>query len=130
MNRTDCVVSSSPNAEIAKITERGPKNTRQYVAIASASHKCGLTINKMPIHFHIKDSDWICLSALYLEFCYFTIKTEIFDSCTNEFATLPRTLPLKPPIPFEPITIRSTFALSANLTISVAGFPTRILNAK
>ena len=27
INNTDCVVSSSPNAETAKITERGPKNT-------------------------------------------------------------------------------------------------------
>jgi len=43
------------------------------------------------------------------QFCYFTRKTETFDSCRIEFATLPRTFPLKPPIPFEPITTRSTF---------------------
>jgi len=58
-----------------------------------------------------------------LQFCYLTRKTETFDSSRIEFATLPRTFPLKPPRPFVPITTRSTFPFSANLAIADAGFP-------
>ena len=54
MNKTDCVVSSSPNAEIAKITERGPKNTKPYVDIASARYALGLTIKQKPRQFPYK----------------------------------------------------------------------------
>jgi hypothetical protein len=57
MNRTDCVVNSSPNAETARITERGPKNTNPYVAIASASQARGLAIKQKPTQFQYKGSD-------------------------------------------------------------------------
>jgi len=61
MNSTDCVVSSSPNAETARITERGPKNTKPYVAIASASHARKLTNKQSHSNYHIKDSDWFLI---------------------------------------------------------------------
>ena len=58
INNTDIVVSASPKEATAIITERGPKNTNPYVAIASASQALGLTIKQSPANFHIKDSDW------------------------------------------------------------------------
>lgn len=57
MKSTDCVVSSSPNAETARITERGPKNTNPYVAIASARYARGLTIRLKPRVYPYKRFD-------------------------------------------------------------------------
>ena len=54
MNRTEIVVSSSPNADIERITESGPKNTNPYVDIASASHALGLTIRQEPCQYPYK----------------------------------------------------------------------------
>ena len=57
MNNTDCVVNSSPNAETARITESGPKNTKPYVAIASARYALGLTIKLNPRVYPYKRFD-------------------------------------------------------------------------
>jgi len=61
------VVNSSPNAETARITERGPKNTRPNVAIASASQARGSAIKQKPTQIQYKGSDWVCLLAPYLQ---------------------------------------------------------------
>jgi len=46
-----------PNATAAKITERGPKNTKQKVAIPSANQFRGLTNNQNPRQFPYKRFD-------------------------------------------------------------------------
>ena len=41
----DSIDKPSPKATTDNIIARGPKNTRAYVAIASANHALGFTIN-------------------------------------------------------------------------------------
>jgi hypothetical protein len=59
MNNTDCVVSSSPKAETAKITDKGPKNTNPKVAIPSARYALGLTIMQDPRQYPYKTFDMV-----------------------------------------------------------------------
>ena len=48
------VDNPSPNATTERITDKGPKNTRPKVAIASASHALGLTRSVFEYYIHIK----------------------------------------------------------------------------
>ena len=52
--QADCIVRSSPNADMAKITESGPKNTKPYVNIVSARYALGLTIKQKLRQFPYK----------------------------------------------------------------------------
>ena len=50
------VDNPSPYHAADRITDNGQKNTKAYVAIASASHARGLTIFEVEYFIHIKDS--------------------------------------------------------------------------
>ncbi len=54
MNKIASVDKPSPNIVTEIIIASGPKNTRAYVEIASASHALGLTIMHQPRQFTYK----------------------------------------------------------------------------
>ena len=55
------VDNPSPYHAADRITDSGPKNTKAYVAIASASHARGFTIFEFEFHIHIKDTSQFLL---------------------------------------------------------------------
>ena len=55
------VDNPSPYHAADRITDNGPKNTKAYVAIASASHARGFTIFEVEFDVHIKHSSQFLL---------------------------------------------------------------------
>ena len=60
-------VNPSPNAATDNITDRGPKNTRPNVEIASASQALGFTIIGFEYNIHIKHASQDFSNNIYLE---------------------------------------------------------------